>query len=340
MPAPESLRNAYQRALGPIEWVSRRVEETLATFCHRRDYLFHGRIKTLESLSEKIEGGRYERWSDLDDLYACTIVVPTAKEVPEVLSFLKVAFKELTVKSGRSTQKAPDVFRFDSTRWYGTLNDDVAQDSIPGVDSVRFEVQVLTAFEFAWVTVSHSLVYKSDDVNWSKLRLASQLKAAVEQIETIIAAYEETSRYVLGSPYSELESQVTIVERFSSLIDEQYIPVGLKPASWRRFASNVQTLANRGKPRAIGLGDAVQAILDHAELKLKRPPEYNLPESGSLFQYVILVMKDLGYLDRALTKVRLVNSSELSEFLGVEIPPDRQFQFDLATDPIPEFLQG
>jgi hypothetical protein len=57
-----------------------------------------------------------------------------------------------------------------------------------------FGVQVVTAFEYAWIAATHDLVHKSDDVDWRRLRLAAQpKKAAVKQIEVLIAAFDPAS---------------------------------------------------------------------------------------------------------------------------------------------------
>lgn len=63
------IREVSQRALSIIR---RYVEENELAFVHR--------LKRSSSLAEKLETGRYERWAELDDLFACAIVVPTFTE--------------------------------------------------------------------------------------------------------------------------------------------------------------------------------------------------------------------------------------------------------------------
>jgi hypothetical protein len=94
-----------------------RSKETLLNFCDNKGYAFTSRIKRVESLAEKIETGRFKKWSDLDDLFACTVIIPTLLHEKEVIEFCKSAFEIIrTVKRGQN-KKSPDTFRFDSTRY-------------------------------------------------------------------------------------------------------------------------------------------------------------------------------------------------------------------------------
>jgi ppGpp synthetase/RelA/SpoT-type nucleotidyltranferase len=74
-----SLRQRYEMALPQIEAAASEVRTTLLTFCEEKGYAFQSRVKSVDSLAEKIECGRYPIWWDLDDLFACTIIIPTLK---------------------------------------------------------------------------------------------------------------------------------------------------------------------------------------------------------------------------------------------------------------------
>jgi hypothetical protein len=43
------------------------------------------------------------------------------------------------------------------------------------------------------VSFNSCLVYKSSEIDWKRLRLAAQIKANVEQLDTLILAFEQTS---------------------------------------------------------------------------------------------------------------------------------------------------
>ncbi|MEH0982012.1 hypothetical protein [Micromonospora sp. CPCC 205556] len=287
MPAPEALRRQYARIEPVLRELRLYVRSTLHPFCEPRGYTFFDRIKDLESLSEKLEGGRYSSWNDIDDLYAFTIVVPSPQHEEAVRSKLDQSFYRLKVRDRTAAMKAPDVFRFDGLRWYGRMRDDAASERQPGMGYVTFEAQVLTSFERAWAAVTHDLVYKADDVDWKRLRLAAQLKAAVEQIEMIIAAFEVTSSAVLESPWPETKIKQDIIATFSGLMNDGHLPETLRPSSWRRFADNVFSLVNSFEQRPKQRAKAIQSLLRLADTELRSSIPATVPFSGTLFQYVL-----------------------------------------------------
>lgn len=69
---PSILERRYLEYLPFVEQVASRVKDTIINFCEKNGYASTYRIKTIESLAEKIETGRFEKWSDLDDLFGCT----------------------------------------------------------------------------------------------------------------------------------------------------------------------------------------------------------------------------------------------------------------------------
>ena len=77
----------------------------------------------------------------------------------------------------------------DASRFYGRLRPSAAERD-PRIDGIQFEIQVQTAFEHAWVAVTHDGVYKGGVVDWRRQRLAASLKAAVEQIDLMVVGFE------------------------------------------------------------------------------------------------------------------------------------------------------
>ncbi|MGI5252499.1 hypothetical protein [Actinacidiphila glaucinigra] len=313
-----------------VEAVAEYVRQTLRVYCQRSGYLFFDRVKKVESLSEKLEGGRIRKWSDIDDLYACTIVVPTAGHEPGVLRKLDACFNRINIRSRGTAKKAPEVFRFDTTRYYAQLPESAAEERAPGIERVTFEVQIATVFEYAWSTVTHDLVYKGDRVDWKKQRLAAQLKAAVEQIEMIIGAFEQVSIAVPESEWPEVATKDSIVERFQELIADGVISPSLAPVSWRRFADNVFALVASYTPNTYARAAAVNSLLDEFAKSWRQPDAPPCPESGSLFQMV------LGHVGRSdtvgtLENHTVVNSIEIRDFYGLE-QLSREFTFDGNSD--------
>ncbi|MBA4866708.1 hypothetical protein H1V43_36510 [Streptomyces sp. PSKA54] len=326
MPVPQSVSNAYSQVEPLLKAVSEYVEQTLRTYCDRSGYLFFDRIKKVESLSEKLEGGRIAKWSDIDDLYACTIVIPTTLHEPGVIRKLDACFARVSMRSRGTAKKAPEVFRFDTTRYYARLSTGAAAERAPGIESITFEVQIATAFEYAWSTVTHDLVYKGDRVDWKKQRLAAQLKAAVEQIEMIIGAFDQVSGAVPESEWPEVAAKDSIVERFQELIADGVIASNLTPVSWRRFADNVFALVASYTPNNYARPSAIDALLAEFATAWRQPSAPPCPESGSLFQMV------LGHVSKSntvgsLDKYTVVNSVEMRDFYNLQ-NVSREFKFD------------
>lgn len=326
MGVPSKLYPVYSQARPAVEGVARYVESTIRPWCDGNGYLFSGRSKALDSLSEKIESGRYARWSELDDLYACTIVVPTAAHEPQVIAFLRHAFNEVEVRMRNSTKKSPEVFRFDCTRFIGSIREVPGLGLAPGAGSVRFEVQIPSAFEHAWSFVTHDLVYKSSDIDWRKARLGAQLKAAVEQIELIIAGFESNLDFVAQSSFPELDAKQRIMVRFQKLMSEGLIAEDLAPQSWSRFADNVYALI-RSYARGSGAVHKVDPLLDGVETHLRKTGVARTLKSGSLFQIVIGAVGAGTISGASLEEFIILDSPELHTFHNVsEIP--KPFEFD------------
>lgn len=328
MPAPSKLEEIYFQARPTVEAVGNYVSSTIRPWCDSRGYLFSGRSKTIGSLSEKIESGRYTSWSSIDDLYACSIVVPTPTHEEDVLSFLRGAFDENELRQRNSTQKAPDVFRFDSTRFVGRVRVTDGLNLPPGASSVLFEVQVPSAFEHAWAVVTHDLVYKTEDVDWRKARLAAQLKAAVEQIELIIAGFQANLDFVAQSSFPEVEAKQAIVNAFLEMMTEGTISTSLAPESWSRFADNVYGLLRkslRGNT-SFKVNSIMRAVQD--DLRVNGSAKEIM--SGSLFQVFLGCVSRQVVANVSLDDFPIIESPELRDFHGVTKIPKK---FDLDWPP-------
>jgi ppGpp synthetase/RelA/SpoT-type nucleotidyltranferase len=334
MPPPSRLAEVYQTTLPAIEAVKSYVSQTLIPWCDRYQYLYTGRIKDLESLAEKIETGRFPSWSSMDDLYACTIVVPTADHEDGVLKFLEEVFDVVELKKKNSTRKPPEVFRFDSTRFVGRIRSQVGLELTPGADAVSFEVQIPSAFDYAWQVVTHDLVYKSEDIDWRKARLVAQLKAAVEQIELIIAGFQANVPFVAESAYPELEAKQRIIAAFKQLIVDGTVSQGLTPHRWSRFAENVYDLVRSYSRSYASTSQNVDDLIAAVSAHLRESGSARELMSGSLQQVIVgCISSGVVGNPATLENFVIVDSSELRDFQGVQVIPKA---FDFNIEPPPE----
>lgn len=320
---PESIRAAHARALPVVKEVQRYVQDTIRPMATANGYLFMDRLKDSESLSEKLESGRIGAWSEIDDLYGATVVVPVAQHEEQVVEFLNNAFELKEVRSRSSTRKDPAVFRFDGLRWYGFPRAEISAEKQPGFGDLVFEVQVITAFEWAWSRVTHDLVYKGENADWRHRRLAAHLKASVEQIELMIAAFDEASNQVNPSPWPETDSAEKVVARFRSFVRAGLLDEAGAPRSWSRFGDNVVSVVKSYR-KGNDLSDTVDILLDALEGDLRAGG--GVPVSAGYFQYVI------GFLSReespGNTERYVVVPSSEYELLGARDRFPKEFTFD------------
>jgi len=326
MGVPASVTDAYNAQRDAADSLANNVRQTLRAFTDKNRYGLVSRLKSLESLSEKLETGRYESWSSLDDRVAFTLVIPTTAHEASVIDFLDSIYdRGSNIRLRNSSQKAPDVFRFDTTRYIGRLRLQEGLDLPADVDRILFEVQIQTAFEYAWTVVTHDVVYKSQDVDWRKLRLAAQLKAAVEQIEFLVTSFTSNLDALPASEYPEVDTKAAIIERFRGFVKAGALSSELVPESWSRFADNVWRLVASYSRRYDVPGNTI-ALLGAVEGRLA-DASWIPPVSGSLFQLVVGEVSREPTRGASLEQYVVVPSQELGELHGVTKIP-RPFRFD------------
>jgi ppGpp synthetase/RelA/SpoT-type nucleotidyltranferase len=252
-----------------------------------KGYAFTSRIKTVESLAEKIETGRFKKWSDLDDLFASTVIIPTLLHEKEVIEFCKNAFEIIdkkTVKRGQN-KKPPATFRFDSTRIYARLRKNDDPDNILSIYKIIFEIQIKSAFEHAWSVSTHDLVYKNDEIDWKRFRLAAQLKATVEQLDTLILAFEETSSFIQDNDYPEIKIKRYLATETNKLFQSGKSPDELKPKDMSRFCDNLHRLLVN-----VDRENNIKKIIKQITTKIQSTKTNQIPRSISLFQYFVAIL--------------------------------------------------
>ncbi|MBW4670643.1 MAG: hypothetical protein KME60_25290 [Cyanomargarita calcarea GSE-NOS-MK-12-04C] len=284
---PSVLERKYNEYSPFVKRVAETVKSTLVNFCESKGYAFTSRIKSVESLAEKIETGRFQKWSDLDDLFACTIIMPTLSHEEEVTKFCKNTFEIIrTVKRGQN-KKAPDIFRFDSTRIYAQIKkaDSLNIDNKLSIYNIIFEIQIKSAFEHAWSVSTHDLVYKSPEIDWKRLRLAAQIKANVEQLDTLILAFEQTSIIIQENNYVDIKIKRKLASEIKKLFQNGKIPDELQPKDMNRFCDNLYHLAFEDKQE-----NNIQGIIEKIKTEINSTSSKKIPRSISLFQYLFVIL--------------------------------------------------
>src|SRR5688572_27425858 len=150
MKVPASIRRIYEDQKAVNNRLKEVIDERMRGLKNQR-WHYESRIKELPSFALKIETGRFESPGELEDFFACTIVVANAAEITQAEKSINDNF---TVKWRRpprveETHKASDAFPFDDLRLYATLPESPA---LPPSDltGIVFEVQIKTFLQHAW----------------------------------------------------------------------------------------------------------------------------------------------------------------------------------------------
>ena len=141
----------------------------------------------------------------------------------EVLQFLNNVFIKDEIKKKGSSFKGHEIFRFDSTRFIGRLKK-IDKNANREIFSLKFEVQVRSAFEHAWSVTTHDLVYKTSTVDWQLLRLAAQLKSSVEQLDMIALSADEVSKNITKHKWPETDIKIEILKFLNNIFTNKLIP--------------------------------------------------------------------------------------------------------------------
>ena len=157
----------------------------------KSSWFFDSRIKKPESFALKIETGRFEDPTKLEDFYGCLIVVENTNEIEVAVTKIHKFFTEISrrPKEKDFTHKNTDSFPFDDLRLYIKLKKEEFLPPEP-IDDITFEIQIKTFLQHAWTITTHDLIYKSDKISWSRERVAFQIKAMLEQAEVSISGVD------------------------------------------------------------------------------------------------------------------------------------------------------
>jgi hypothetical protein len=239
MKISQSVRSLYaeQRLInGPLK---DKVDELLRPLAARKRWHYESRIKTEDSFALKLESGRIKDPRAAEDFFACTLVVQNLSAIEEAEQDIRKLFKvvERRPYNSRQTHKHAETFPFDDLRLYGHWKDD---PSLPGTNlaSVRFETQIKTFLQHAWGIATHDLIYKTDDVSWSRQRIAYQIKAMLEHAELSI---QEADRLAQTATLAKTQRDTEKLRAIIELLKNNWDPEAL-PADLRRLAENTRNV--------------------------------------------------------------------------------------------------
>jgi len=221
-------------AFGDQLAINRRVREQVALRQNLFDENWHfiSRLKGEESFALKVEAGICDENLVIDDFFACTVVVRNSTEIAAATKIIEDNFDVVKRRpnSPVKTKSRPTEFQFDDLRMYVRLKPGYAGAS--EIHSVVFEVQVKTFLQHAWAIATHDLTYKTDEVNWARFRVASQIRAMLEHAELSIERFDSlASSNIIAKEYQEYVD----ADRIISALRERFDPAAL-PKDLQRLA--------------------------------------------------------------------------------------------------------
>lgn len=230
MKIDKRTRDAFSLQLALNQRVKEQVELRQSLF--DKNWHFVSRLKGEESFALKVEAGICDENLIIDDFFACTVVVRNSTEIAAATKIIEENFdvERRRPVSPDKTKSRPTEFQFDDLRMYARLKPGYAGAS--EIHSVVFEIQVKTFLQHAWAIATHDLTYKTDEVNWARFRVASQIRAMLEHAELSIERFDSlASSNIIAKEYQEYVD----VHRIISGLRERFDPVSL-PKDLQRLA--------------------------------------------------------------------------------------------------------
>ncbi len=116
--------------------------------------------------------------------------------------------------------------------------------------------------------------------------MASQIKATVEQLDTLILAFEQTSLVIQDNDYPEIKIKRHLATEIKNLFDNRKIPDELQPKDMTRFCDNLYRLMISAQKEEKDLKNIMKQIKTEIEsIKIN-----TIPLSISLFQYFLAIL--------------------------------------------------
>jgi len=247
---------------------------------------YESRVKGLESFALKVETGRVPAPGTMEDFLGTTFVVPDLASVAVAERLISENFQvhNRRPKSDAKTHKAPSAFPFDDLRLFVSIREDPRYPPSP-FQGVVFEVQVKTFLQHAWSVATHDLVYKSNEVSWSKERIAFQVKAMLEHVEMSIFEARKLSDSTAIAKSDDVTKRVT-----SIIIFLRDVWKADAPEDTRRLAITLDELCQRVGVDVLRTLRKIKANLDGAGLT---PPINKSPYTFIFEQLLVLESKKM-----------------------------------------------
>ena len=238
-----SVERCYEEQRAITKQLKTKVDRLFGTIARNTKWHYESRIKELESYALKLETGRSTNLANMDDFLACMVVVENSTQIELAKEKIKKYFiiKYQKPPSDNSTTKQPNSFVYDNLRLYVLLKPNImipTKDQINIWSNYSFEIQIKTFLQHAWDLAAHELIYKGDEISWSKRRVAYQIKALLEHAEMSIYEIDKLEKSdMLNKQHNEINRVKKIMNFLNDRWDKDRLPQDMI-----RLSSNVGSL--------------------------------------------------------------------------------------------------
>ncbi len=192
------------------------------------------RIKSNDSIYQKLQTGKYSMLSELDDLIGLKVVMLYRHQVLQAQRIIAgcglAVVKEF---QGRSVQQTDFKHREPKL---SVLPPDEYRARNSDTEGIATEIQFTTALQHALDMATHKFDYKGSSYEWENFRLVAQLRGMLELADTILDDLDKArmpSEVTLDKPMEFAKASVTL-----SAITSVFPPEAL-PSDLRRMTDTV-----------------------------------------------------------------------------------------------------
>lgn len=307
MKVPLIVRQLYASRVDDYVLLKGRADERIRNLIDER-WHYESRVKELESYALKLECGRCADPREVEDFFACTVVVQNLNQLDKAERIIRGNFNlhERRPVNQSSTKNESHSFLFDDLRLYVRWRDNPGTRP-SGLGGRLFEVQIKTFLQHAWGIATHDLTFKAHEKNWPKERIAFQVKAMLEHAETAIAEADQLSQSItLRRSDTQSVETCNIIELLDEFWEEDQLPSNKK-----LLAESTRNLLSEIGADVVALQECLTDYFNSKERFVNSLSPY-----GIIVHALTISRRDdmLNLLKKQNSKVKVLCYPEIREF--------------------------
>jgi len=221
MIVPSRISEIYYNIIKELELFKNDIDPVIRILSSKFDGLFSSRIKSKESFAQKVETGSFDEPTEIVDLYAATIVVPTYRQFSLIESEIDKSFE--VIRKIENREKKPSDFIYDDVHFHIRFQPEV---KISGKEYLLrpFELQLKTFLQHGWAMATHDITYKGNQLSWRHFRIGHQIKAMLEQADQILSHIDKTANMCPDNKYRIFVEKNVILKLVTKIWKDSELP--------------------------------------------------------------------------------------------------------------------